>query len=76
MEITKQHLIDTIHKINDQVDELIGKLDEQARHIKDIEQKNRNLVKNNESTSRKIEEYIKELEQIRNHYVDSNNNTR
>jgi len=76
MEITKQHLIDTIHKINDQVYELIGKLDEQARHIKDIEQKNRNLVKNNESTSRKIEEYIKELEQIRNHYVDSNNNTK
>ncbi|MDC0864580.1 hypothetical protein OAP56_01340 [Rickettsiaceae bacterium] len=76
MEITKQHLIDTIHKINDQVDKLIGKLDEQARHIKDIEQKNRNLVKNNESTSSQIEEYVKELEQIRNHYVDSNNNTK
>jgi ElaB/YqjD/DUF883 family membrane-anchored ribosome-binding protein len=75
MEITKQQLIDTIHHISDKIDEMLVKSAKQAQQIMDLQSQNKELKKNNQETLDQIKEYIQELEQIRNHYVDSHNNT-
>ena len=75
MEITKQQLIDTIHHIGDKIDEMLVKSAKQAQQIMDLHSQNKELKKNNQETLDQIKEYIQELEQIRNHYVDSHNNT-
>jgi predicted nucleic acid-binding Zn-ribbon protein len=75
MEITKQQLIDTIHHIGDKIDEMLVKSAKQEKKIMDLQSQNKELKKNNQATLDQIKEYIQELEQIRNHYVDSHNNT-
>ena len=75
MEITKQQFIDTIHHIGDKIDEMLVKSAKQAQQIMDLQSQNKELKKNNQETLDQIKEYIQELEQIRNHYVDSHNNT-
>ena len=75
MEITKQQLIDTIHHIGDKIDEMLVKSAKQAQQFMDLQSQNKELKKNNQETLDQIKEYIQELEQIRNHYVDSHNNT-
>jgi gas vesicle protein len=75
MEITKQQLIDTIHRIGDKIDEMLVKSAKQEKKIMDLQSQNKELKKNNQATLDQIIEYIQELEQIRNHYVDSHNNT-
>jgi len=75
MKITKKNLIDLIQEINDNIDGLNKKLVKQDSVIQDLKSQNENLKQNNHDTLDQIKEYIEELEQIRNHYVDSNNNT-
>ncbi len=75
MLITKQQLIGTIHKISEKIDKLNIKLVNQEKKIKELELHNQALNKNHQNTLNQIKEYIKELEKIRNHYVDNNNNT-
>ena len=73
MEVTKQDLFDLIHQTGKQIDELLNKLSKQEQVIADLEAQNDDLKRNNQTTLSHIKEYIQELEQIRNHYVDSNN---
>ncbi len=73
MEVTKQDLFDLIHQTGRQIDELLNKLSKQEQVIADLEAQNDDLKRNNQTTLSQIKEYIQELEQIRNHYVDSNN---
>jgi len=75
MKITKQQLIDTIHQIGNKVDDLVVKSAKQEKQIIELKLQNDELKKSNQATLDQIKEYIQELEQIRNHYVDSNNNT-
>lgn len=75
MKITKQQLIDTIHHIGDKIDRLVAKSAKQEKQIADLTLQNAELKKGNQVTLDQIQEYIQELEQIRNHYVNSNNKT-
>ncbi|MDP4709091.1 MAG: hypothetical protein NWS20_03700 [Rickettsiaceae bacterium] len=75
MEITKQQLIDTIHQIGNKIDDMLVKSAKQEQQIMDLQSQNKELKKNNQATLDQIKEYIQELEQIRNHYVDSHNNS-
>lgn len=74
MKITKQHLINLIKEIDSNIDGLLTKINNQEKIIHDLQSQNENLRLNNQKTLDQIKEYIKELEQIRNHYVNSNNN--
>ena len=75
MKTTKKNLIDLIHEINDNIDGLNKRLAKQEKMIQDLKSQNESLKQNNHDTLDLIKEYIEELEQIRSHYVDSNNNT-
>jgi len=74
IEVTKRDLFDLIHQTDRKIDELLNKLSKQEQMISDLEAQNNDLKRNNQTTLSQIKEYIQELEQIRNHYVDSNNN--
>ena len=76
MEITKQQLIEIIHEIGEKIEKLAAKSARQRQQIKDLESQNEDLKKSSQATLDQVREYIKELEQIRSHYVDSNNNIR
>ena len=73
IEVTKKDLFDLIHQTGRKIDELLNKLSKQEQVIADLEAQNNELKRNNQTTLSQIKEYIQELEQIRNHYVDSNN---
>lgn len=73
MEVTKQNLIDLIHEISENVDKLNAKLAKQEKILNDLKSENERLKQNNQTVLDQIKEYIEELEQIRSHYVDSNN---
>ena len=75
MEVTKYDLFDLIHQTDRKIDELLNKISKQEQRILDLETQNNDLKRGNQETLSKIKEYIKELEQIRNHYVDSNNSS-
>ena len=75
MKTTKKNLIDLIQEINDNIDGLNKKLIKQESLIQDLKSQNESLKQSNHDTLDQIKEYIEELEQIRSHYVDSNNNT-
>ena len=74
MEITKKNLIDLINEIGENIDRLNVRLAKQEDIIKDLRSQNEKLKQSNHDTLDQIKEYIEELEQIRSHYVDSNNN--
>ncbi len=73
IEVTKKDLVDLIHQTDKKIDELLNKLFKQEQVIADLEAQNDNLKRSNQTTLGQIKEYIQELEQIRKHYVDSNN---
>jgi uncharacterized coiled-coil protein SlyX len=75
MEITKNSLIEQIHEIGKKIEDLNAKLAKQGRLIEDLNSQNKSLKQQNSATLDQIKEYIEELEQIRSHYVNSNNNT-
>jgi hypothetical protein len=75
MEVTKYDLFDLIHQTDRKIDELLNKISKQEQRILDLETQNNDLKRGNQETLSQIKEYIKELEQIRNHYVDSNNSS-
>lgn len=74
MEITKKNLIDLINEIGENIDKLNIKLAKQETLIEELRFQNEKLKQSNHDTLDQIKEYIEELEQIRSHYVDSNNN--
>jgi hypothetical protein len=71
---TKKDLVDLIHQTGKKIDSLLVKLLEAEQIIMDLEAQNADLKLSNQTTLSQIKEYIQELEQIRTHYVDSNNN--
>jgi len=75
MEITKQQLIEIIREIGEKTEKLVVNSARQSQQIEDLKSQNEDLKKSNQATLDQIKEYIQELEQIRSHYVDSNNNT-
>ena len=73
MEITKNHLIELIRNIDVGVSQMSDKLQAQEQEIQELRLQNQALKDSNRATLDQIKQYIKELEEIRNHYVDSNN---
>jgi hypothetical protein len=76
MEVDKKALIHLIKQINSNVDKLIFELNVKDKQIEELKIKNQELKNNSATILNQIKEYIKELEEIRNHYVDSNNNSK
>ena len=76
MEITKKTLIDLIKKIDSGIEEMSNKLNKHEQEIRDMQLQNQSLKENNRATLEQIKEYIKELEKIRSHYVDNNNQSK
>ena len=76
MEVDNKALIYLIKQINKNVDKLIFELNLKDRQIEELKMQNQELKNSNQVILNQIKEYIKELEQIRNHYVDSNNNSK
>jgi hypothetical protein len=76
MEVDKKALIYLIKQINRSVDKLIFELNLKDKQIEDLKIQNQELKNSSAVILNQIKEYIKELEQIRNHYVDSNNNSK
>lgn len=76
MEVDNKALIYLIKQINRSVDKLIFELNLKDKQIEDLKIQNQELKNNSATILNQIKEYIKELEEIRNHYVDSNNNSK
>ena len=76
MEVDKKALIYLIKQINSNVDKLIFELNVKDKQIEELKIQNQELKNNSATILNQIKEYIKELEEIRNHYVDSNNNSK
>ena len=76
MEVDKKALIYLIKQINSNVDKLIFELNVKDKQIEELKIQNQELKSNSSTILNQIKEYIKELEEIRNHYVDSNNNSK
>ncbi|MBN8512046.1 MAG: hypothetical protein J0L79_03325 [Rickettsiales bacterium] len=74
--ITRKDISEEINEISDKVDSLMKILSVSQQRIKELETENTELKKSNHDTLSQIKEYIGELEQIRNHYVDSHNNNK
>ena len=75
MEVSKKSLMDLIKQISNRTDTLISELSLKDKQIEDLKMQNERLKESSLATLDQIREYIKELEQIRTHYVDSNNNS-
>ena len=73
MEVDNKALIYLIKQINRSVDKLIFELNLKDKQIEDLKIQNQELKNSSAVILNQIKEYIKELEQIRNHYVDNNN---
>ena len=58
-----------MQSIDRSVDVLLTEIEDQKKEIA-------NLKNDYKIAAKQIEEYVTELEQIRNHYVNSNNNTK
>jgi len=67
--------MDLIKQINEVACKLKAELSNKDKQIQDLKLQNEHLKISNLATLDQIREYIKELEQIRTHYVDSNNNS-
>jgi len=76
MEVDNKALIYLIKQINRSVDKLIFELNLKDKQIEDLKIQNQELKNSSAVILNQIKEYIKELEQIKNHYVDSNNNSK
>jgi hypothetical protein len=76
MEVDNKALIYLIKQINRSVDKLIFELNLKDKQIEDLKIQNQELKNSSAVILNQIKEYIKELEQIRNHYVDNNNNSK
>jgi len=76
MEVSKKLLMDLIKQINTDTDNLISELSLKNKEIEDLRMQNEHLKESSLATLDQIREYIKELEQIKTHYVDSNNNSK
>ncbi len=76
MKVDNKALIYLIKQINRSVDKLIFELNLKDKQIEDLKIQNQELKNSSAVILNQIKEYIKELEQIRNHYVDSNNNSK
>ena len=74
MEISKKPLMDLIKRINNATDKLIAEGAAKNKEIEELKIQNNLLKENNIATLDQIREYI--IEQIRTHYVDSNNNSK
>ena len=66
-------ILDTTKYLVNSIQRRKVKISKQEQRILDLETQNNDLKRGNQETLSQIKEYIQELEQIRNHYVDSNN---
>jgi uncharacterized protein YciW len=74
-EVTKHSLIDLIRQISLNIDGLKKELEEKNKEINKLKSINEDLQKDSKARLAQIGQYINELEKIRSHYVNSNNNT-
>jgi hypothetical protein len=76
MKVTKQYLSGLIQELEEKIDILFATSGKQAELIKTLQKRNSDLESNNNKTLEQIKDYVKELEQIRNYYVSSNDNSK
>ena len=76
MELTKKSLVDLIKEINESVCNMKAESAIKDKHIQELKLQNQELKESNLATLNQIKKYIKELEQIKSHYVDSNNHSK
>jgi predicted RNase H-like nuclease (RuvC/YqgF family) len=76
MKITRQSITNLIKHVDDKIEILLEQIKKQDEVISELQSQNKTLKQNNQQTLDQIKTYIQELEQIRSHYVDSNNNNK
>lgn len=74
MKITSESIITQIVNIERIIDNLLDKHKFQENEISLLKIENKRLRENYAKTLEEIQEYVKQLEQIKSHYVNSNNN--
>ena len=74
MKITKKNLIDIIDEISTSIDAVKAKLKKQESVLENLRLENEKLKQDNCDVLDQIKEYVVELEKIRKHYVNNNNN--
>lgn len=67
--------MDLIKQIHDSARRIKAESMLKDKQIQDLKLQNERIKESNLATLDQIKEYIKELEQIKSHYVDSNNNS-
>jgi hypothetical protein len=63
-----------IETINSTINSMLVKMEKQAEEIKILREENKELNEIYKQTITKIEEYVKELEQIKHEHINNNNN--
>lgn len=76
MKITQDLLFDLTKSVDEAVDSLIFKINKQEQELIQLKDQNKLLKSNYAQLLLEIEEYVTQLEQIKNNYVDSNHNNK
>ena len=73
MKVTQNDIVKLIHKIGKKMDDLIHQAEDLQQTIDELQAQNDTLIHTNKNIQDEILEHIKELEQIKDFYVNSNN---
>lgn len=76
MKITSKSIIQQIIDIESVIENMMHKIEFQQKEINLLKVENKSLKENYTKTLQEIQEYIKQLEQIKNHYVNSYHNAK
>jgi len=74
MKMTNDLLPELMKRIDEGVDSLLLRLASTEQEIISLKNENKQLKNNYAQILEEIKEYINQLEQIKSHYVNSNNN--
>ncbi|MGI4775599.1 MAG: hypothetical protein ACRYE9_01515 [Janthinobacterium lividum] len=76
MKITKDLLFNLTKRVDEAVDSLMARIDEQEQELIELKNENESLKNNYAQVLLEIEEYVTQLEQIKSNYVYSNHNNK
>lgn len=76
MKITGDFLLDLTKRVDEAVDLLIFKINEQEQELTKLKSQNKSLQDSYAQLLLEVEEYVTQLEQIKSDYVYSNNNNK
>lgn len=76
MYVSRDDLIGLIYETGCKIDKILDQRKKDQQIIADLNSENINLTSKNLIMVNQLKNYIQELEKIRTHYVNSNNNDR